>query len=332
MDATRYFLDYAATHPNAKVISMSIKNRGAILPGGHLSDGSYWYDFDSGNFITSSFFKVELPNWVKSFNSEKYVANYMGNTWDTHYPIETYTASGPDDSPYERLLKGKSTPTFPYNLKEMTGEIVDYDLFTYTPFANTFLNDFAIAAIKNEKLGQDNQTDMLCISFSTPDIAGHEFGPYSVEIEDMYIRLDLEIAKLISSLEEQVGENEFTLFLTADHAVVPVPQYLIDKKLPGGYFIKDENIAHLRNAITQEFGGDYLLAVQNNNIYLDHDQIDLSTQFTKSQLIEFVCNEVSTWDHVKRVYNGAQLYLSGATDNWISMVKNGYHHGRRGRD
>ena len=102
------------TYPKAKVISMSIKNRGAILPGGHLSDGSYWYDFASGEFITSSFFASDLPNWVKLFNSEKHVANYMGKTWKTYYPIETYTASGPDDSPYERLLKGKSTPTFPY--------------------------------------------------------------------------------------------------------------------------------------------------------------------------------------------------------------------------
>jgi len=318
------------TYPKAKVISMSIKNRGAILPGGHLSDGSYWYDFASGEFITSSFFASDLPNWVKLFNSEKHVANYMGKTWKTYYPIETYTASGPDDSPYERLLKGKSTPTFPYDLKEMTGIAVDYDLFTYTPFANTFLNDFAMAAIENEKLGQDNQTDMLCISFSTPDIAGHEFGPYSIEIEDMYIRLDIEIAKLISSLEEQVGENEFTLFLTADHAVVPVPQYLIDKKLPGGYFIKDEHIAKLRKSILQEYGDDFVLAVQNNNIYLDHDQIKLSTEFTKTELIKFVINEVSTWDHVKRVYSGTQLYLNAAKDNWMSMVKNGYHHEESG--
>ncbi|MBL1280923.1 MAG: alkaline phosphatase family protein [Fluviicola sp.] len=224
------------TYPNAKVISMSLKNRGAILPGGHLSDGSYWFDFSTGQFITSSFFKKELPKWVLDFNAQKQADNYLEKEWNTILDISEYTESGPDDSPYEHLLPDKTTPTFPYNLKEMTRGQANYDLFTYTPFANTFLTDFAIGSILEEGLGVDNQTDMLCVSYSTPDMVGHAFGPYSVEIEDIYIRLDLEIKRLIEELEKRVGKNEFMLFLTGDHAVVPVPQYLIDNKLPGGYF------------------------------------------------------------------------------------------------
>ena len=184
------------TYPSAKVVSMSIKNRGAILPGGHLSDGSYWFDYKSGKFITSTFFKSELPTWVDQFNSKKYADKYLKQTWEPIMDIGAYGESGPDDSPYEHLLPGKTTPTFPYDLKAMSNDSLNYGLFVYTPFSNTFLTDFAIEAMKNEDMGKDNQTDMLCISYSTPDIIGHAFGPYSVEIEDTYIRLDLEIKKL----------------------------------------------------------------------------------------------------------------------------------------
>ena len=142
-----------------------------------------------------------------------------------------HSISGVDDSPYEHLLPGKLKPTFPYDLKNMsnTEGVTAAGLFPYTPFANTMLADFAIKSIDAEGLGLDDQTDMLCISFSTPDIIGHAFGPYSIEIEDTYLRLDKEIALLLQNLEKKVGKKDFVMFITADHAVVPVPQNLMDK-------------------------------------------------------------------------------------------------------
>ena len=317
------------TYPDAKVVSMSIKNRGAILPGGHLSDGSYWYDFTSGKFITSSFFKKQLPQWVSDFNEEKLPEAYLKKEWNTIMDISLYAESGPDDSPYEHLLPGKTSPTFPYDLKEMTKGVPNYDLFTYTPFANTFLTDFALRSIENEGLGIDNQTDMLCISYSTPDMAGHAFGPYSVELQDIYLRLDLEIQKLIGELEKQLGKGEFTLFLTADHAVVPVPQYLMDKKLPGGYFFKRENIAHLSSLATSKFGKDYILSEDNMNIYLDVDQI-IADDVSYDDIVSFITKEVQSWENVKRAFTGAQLYNSSIDDEWMDMVRKGYHHSESG--
>ena len=317
------------TFPSAKVVSMSIKNRGAILPGGHLSDGSYWYDFDTGKFITSSFFKSELPNWVDKFNNKKYADSYLKQTWEPILDIGSYQESGPDDTPYEHLLPGKTTPTFPYDLKEMTNDSLDFGLFVYTPFANTFLTDFAISAMKNEEMGKDNQTDMLCISYSTPDMAGHAFGPYSVEIEDMYIRLDLEIKKLIKEIEAQVGSDDFVMFLTADHAVVPVPQYLTDHNLPGGYFFINEHLADLKLKLTAKFG-DSLIEDQNNlNIYLNHETIK-----TKGiDLVEaqnFISAEIQTWKGVKRSFTATQLYGASADAEWMDMVRNGVHHEESG--
>lgn len=312
------------TYPSAKVISMSIKDRGAILPGGHLSNGSYWYDYSTGKFITSSFFKSELPKWVNDFNNKNAVDDYLKETWNTILDITAYGESGPDDSPYEGLLPGKTSPTFPYNLKEMTNGVPNYSLFTATPFANTYLADFVIQSIDAEQLGKDEQTDMLCISFSTPDIAGHTFGPYSVELEDIYIRLDLEIGKLIKALNEKVGKDQYVLFLTADHAVVPVPQYLTDKKLPGGYVYLTEKMMQLKKDVESKYGVDLIQDQENLNIYLNHPLMDQKKLDVK-EVSNFIADKVALWEGVKRVFTDAQLRNGNSDDEWLNMIRRGYH-------
>lgn len=320
------------TYPDAKVISMSIKNRGAILPGGHLSDGSYWYDFSNGNMITSTFFKKKLPQWVSDFNAKRYADSYMSGTWDTYYPIETYTESGLDNSPYEHTFPGLEEPVFPYDLKaivEGDTNLTASKLFPYTPFANTFLTGFAVKALENESLGEDDQTDMLCISYSTPDIIGHRYGPYSKEIEDTYIRLDKDIERLIAELNKQVGKGEYVLFLTADHAVVPVPQFLEDNKLPGGYMFKDTNFVQLGAKLDAKFGHNIVDDYDNLNIYLDHDTMALMG-IDYQEAVNMIVHEVYQWEGVKRVFTGHQLYNANVNDPWLNMVRNGYHHSESG--
>ncbi|MDD2984546.1 MAG: alkaline phosphatase family protein [Crocinitomicaceae bacterium] len=311
------------TYPNSKVISVSIKDRSAILPGGHLSDGTYWFDFSSGGFLTSSFFKTELPEWAKNFNAKKTPDSYLKETWNTYFDINSYTESGPDDSPYEHLLKGKKTPTFPYDLKVMTEGKMDYELFTYTPFANTYLADFALEALQKEKLGQGKETDFLAISFSSTDILGHSFGPNSIEIEDMYIRLDLEIAKIIAELEKKVGKENFVLFLTADHAVVPVPQKLIDQQLPGGYLNWKPLVVQLRKEVVAKYGVDFIASRQNSNFYFDREL--LATEKIKLEdAQDFVKSKVKNWENVKSVYTASELENSAADFEWKDMIRRGY--------
>tara|TARA_Y100000589_G_scaffold162041_1_gene153958 strand:- start:20196 stop:21833 length:1638 start_codon:yes stop_codon:yes gene_type:complete len=317
------------TYPNSKVISMSIKNRGAILPGGHLSDGSYWYDYDTGDFITSTFFKEQMPDWVKKFNEDDFIEKQMKGEWNTILDMKEYVESRSDNSKYEHLLPGKKTPTFPYDLNFMSQIGNKYELFVYTPFANNYLTDFAIESIDNEGLGKDGQTDMLCISYSTPDILGHAFGPYSVEIEDMYIRLDLEIKKLIDNLNKKVGEDNFVLFLTADHAVVPVPQYLIDNKLPGGYFFIDECIKTLRDSVIGKYGEDLVLIQKNLNIYLNHNRIN-DLKLDRIEVSKFVAKLIQEFDAVKSVYTADQLYSNPFSNEILDMVSKGYHYRESG--
>jgi len=316
------------TYPAAKVISMSIKDRSAILPGGHLSDGSYWFDYSTGKMITSSFYKKELPIWVNEFNSKEISTESLKKTWNTLYPIETYSESGPDNSPYEVLLSSKKDPTFPYNFAELNQNSKDFSLFTISPFANSYLTNFAMDAISNENLGKDAQTDFLCISYSTPDIAGHAFGPYSVEIEDIYLRLDLDISALLKFLENKFGKNGFTLFLTADHAVVPVPQYLMDKKLPGGYIFMDDKMSQLRKSVKEKFEVDILEAEENQNIYLNRKLID-SLHLSKKAIETFIVNEIKTWNGVKEVYITDDLKDKSEKD-WAGMVSRGYRYDRSG--
>lgn len=317
------------TYADSKVIAVSIKDRSAILPGGHLSDGSYWFDYSTGGFLTSSYFKKELPAWVADFNAQKKPDHYLTQTWNTLLPIEQYTESGPDDTPYEHLLAGKTAPVFPYDLKAMSGDKPNYDLFAYTPFANTYLADFAMAALKQEKLGKGKASDFLCISFSTPDILGHAFGPYSVEIEDLYLRLDLEIAKILKTLETEIGKDNFVFFLTADHAVVPVPQYLTDRKLPGGYLFAAPFVQSLKEKVTAKFGADFIAAEENNNVYFDRNIIrEKGINLHEAQ--DFVKEEVRLWTGVKRVYSAYELESAGADDEWKDMVRRGYRYEESG--
>lgn len=312
------------TYPDAQVVSMSIKNRGAILPGGHISDGSYWFDYVSGDMISSTFYTDKLPDWVSDFNAENYPESVLKGKWETIMDINDYAESGIDNSPYEHLLPGKETPTFPYDLKKMDSTGKNYNLFTSTPMANTYLTSFAIKALENELLGRDGQTDMLCVSYSTPDIIGHSFGPYSIEIEDTYLRLDLEIKRLLNKLDEVIGEGEYTLFLTADHAVVPVPQFYIDNKLPGGYVFLDPLMDELKVKLNNCFGFDPIVTSTNLNIYLN-DTLIQKNKLSNQEVASFIQQEVRNWENVKRVYTADELMDGSYDDIWKMKVKQGFH-------
>ncbi|MFM6947306.1 MAG: alkaline phosphatase family protein [Flavobacteriales bacterium] len=314
--------------PKSKVISVSIKDRSAILPGGHLSDGTYWYDYNSGDFITSTFYMQQLPDWVQRFNA-KFDPTKDLHSWKLLLPESTYQM--PDQSNYEVVLTGKTSATFPYDFQDMIAKgAVANNLFTISPQANEILTELAITALEQENLGQDAFTDFLCISYSTPDIAGHAFGPYSREMEDMYARLDRELQRLFSSLETRYGKDGFVLFLTADHAVVPVPQMLIEKKLPGGYFFLDNHLQVLRDDFIMKYNADLLEFEINQNIYLNLKRID-SLKLDVQEVAEFAANELRKWPEVKTVLTRQEL-LSGAakTDFWGEMLRNGFDLQRSG--
>lgn len=261
-----------ATQRRAKVIGISLKDRGAVLPAGHTPDGAYWFDSKSGKFITSTYYKEALPIWVDNFNKQNLADNYLNQEWKTVYPIEQYKESGPDDSPYETKMKGKDRPVFPYNLKELRKQSPDFDLLTSTPFGNDILAEMAKATIDGEEMGKDEWTDFLTVSFSSPDIVGHAMGPNSVEIEDLYIRLDKNIEDLLNKLDKEVGKGQYLVFLTADHAVADVPQYLKDLKLPAEKMKSAPIEAGLNDFLQSYFPGKKLIeSISNGQVFLNQE-------------------------------------------------------------
>lgn len=256
-----------ATQKKAKVVGVSIKDRAAVLPAGHMPDGAYWFDSNTGTFITSTYYMDALPSWVTTFNSKDLSDALAAKGWQPLLPLDQYTESGPDASPYETPILGKTQDVFPYVIKKG-----DYDAFLHTPFANDYLEEFAKAAIAGEQMGKDDVTDFLCISFSSTDIIGHAVGPEAVEIEDTYLRLDKDIADLMKTLDSTVGQGQYTLFLTADHGVDEVPQYLIDNKLPAGYMTEDLKTG-LNQYLAPYFKGqDMIKSVSNDQVFLDHSR------------------------------------------------------------
>ncbi|MEE2801430.1 MAG: alkaline phosphatase family protein, partial [Bacteroidota bacterium] len=252
------------TQDRAKVIGISIKDRGAILPAGHLADAAFWFKGkDEARFITSDFYKEELPQWVADYNDSGKAKSYL-TEWNTLYPIETYKASGTDLNNYEKPPRGKEKAVFPYDLKELAAENGNYDLLKATPFGNTVVADLAIAALEGEQLGKDDVTDFLAVSFSSTDYIGHQYGVNSVEVMDTYLRLDLEIARFLKELDDKVGVGNYTLFLTADHGAVHVPAYLHDEGLQAGYFDSRTLREKLKDHVKKEFGNDAIIENVSN--------------------------------------------------------------------
>lgn len=313
------------TYPSSKVIGVSLKDRGAILPAGHLANGAYWYDYSTGKFISSSFYFKSLPTWVTDFSAQHPIGSYLAKPWNLLKDSACYYYRKMDDSPYEVLIAGKTKPIFPYTLSELP---FDQQLTNFTAFpeANTYLTDFAVAAMNAENLGKHTTTDFLTISYSTPDIAGHAFGPYSLEMEDMYFRLDNEIARLLTTLDKQVGNGNYVVFLTADHAVVPVPELLKDHQLPGGYLFLADKEKGLRDLSLQTYQVDVVDHIENANIYLKKEF--LNTPLTNNYL-NTLKTAIGQWSETKLVLTKVELQQA-PVNNWAEMMQAGYDPERSG--
>src|ERR1700743_444621 len=219
-----------ATNFRSKVIGIALKDRGGILPAGHTANAAYWFDDKTGNWITSTYYMSDLPQWAQDFNNQKNAETYLKLDWNTLYPIDTYLQSTEDNSKYEGKFKGTDAPTMPVKTSALyKGNL---GLIRSTPYGNTLTLDYAVAAINGEGLGNHDITDFLALSLSSTDYIGHQFGINAVEIEDTYLRLDRDIANFLTFLDAKVGRGNYTVFLTADHGAAHNTQFLKDRGVP----------------------------------------------------------------------------------------------------
>ncbi len=310
---------------NSKTISIAIKDRGSILMGGRKANAAYWfYGKDKGEWVSSKYYMEELPEWVDNFNNSDIVSTYIGE-WNTLYDINSYKESRSDDNNFEKSFKGDPSVTFPYDLNKLKHLNDGYDMLKETPFGNNLTTDFAIEAISNEKLGKDQFTDVLTISYSSTDYIGHNFGVDAKETQDAYLRLDLEIERLLYFLDSYVGENEYTLFLTADHGASKIPAYL------NSIGIKSQNIEEgtvkniLKDVLFKSYGSNQLISkVMNSQIYLNNEIIN-SLNLSFNSIEKTIINTLNQLEYIDKVYTSEDIINGNFDSGYDLLIQNGYN-------
>lgn len=254
----------------SKVVAISYKDRSAILPGGHRPNGAYWFNADAGEFVTSDYYSKELPAWVKKFNSTQRPDQYFNARWERVLPLAAYRRAQEKNLDIQRSPVGRSFPYIVNGGEDKPGRRF-YDAFQYTPFGSEYLEKFARAAIEGEHLGADGFVDLLSVSFSSPDLTGHTYGPDSQEVLDTYVRLDRLIADLLNYLDQKIGLANITLFMTGDHGVSPVPEYAKSLGYDADRLPVRAVPDAVKKALAERFGDEKLyLAFLNEQIFLDH--------------------------------------------------------------
>ena len=266
-----------ATNFRSKVVGVSIKDRGSILPAGHAANAAYWFDGESGSWITSTWYMTDLPKWLKDFNNKDMAKKYLDQNWNTIYPIDTYVQSTNDDNIYEETYKGIDKVKFPIKTSDLVKKN-GLGLIRSTPYGNTLTLDVAKLVIENEQMGNNQVTDFLAVSLSSPDYIGHQFGPNSVKVEDNYLRLDKDLSDFFAYLDQKVGKGNYTVFLTADHGGAHNGQFLKDNKIPAGNWNTKMINEGLNKFLSGKFGADNLvLSLNNYQVNYNYKQISSST-------------------------------------------------------
>ncbi|PKP22461.1 MAG: alkaline phosphatase family protein [Bacteroidetes bacterium HGW-Bacteroidetes-21] len=321
-----------STLMKGKVIGVSLKDRAAILPAGHTANAAYWYDSDSGNMITSSHYMKQLPKWVLDFNAKKLADVYLDRLWTPLLPIEQYTESLPDSNKFEYGF-GNGQSVFPYDLafiskKDKTSR--NYEVLMDTPFGNTLTKDFAIATIMNEELGKDDIPDMLTVSFSSTDYMGHRYNPYSVEMEDVYLRLDKEIAHLIEFIETEVGKENVVIFLTADHGSSQHPDYMKSIKYPQGKFNPSYSMTLLKSYLNAVYGqGEWVMEYIDGQIYLNHNLIE-DSKLSLKEVQEKTADFMIQFNGIANAMSAYSMVNTPFSDGIFKFMQNSFNQERSG--
>ena len=230
-----------ATGGKARVFAVSLKDRAAVLPAGFAGDAAYWIDPKTGAWITSTYYRQDLPEWASNFNNSHRADKYWNREWkdaDGHSLGSTAPRGGQD---------GKAAGF--------------YEVVGATPFANEYQLEFAKELVLYEKLGAGRATDLLAISLSANDILGHRVGPDSPQMRSMALELDRQLAEFITFLGHQVGLANVWMALSADHGVAPLPEFARQLRLPAENLDISAKRAQINSLLSRKYNrtADYLL-------------------------------------------------------------------------
>ncbi|MBL7786368.1 MAG: alkaline phosphatase family protein [Chitinophagales bacterium] len=316
----------------SKVIGVALKDRSAVFPAGRGGNAAYWYDAANGAFVTSSYYGMtQLPEWLQRFNARKLADKYLSEKWETLLPIEQYARyCAADNTAYEHVFEGETTSSFPHDLPKIFQTSGDYEILRSTPAGSHLTKDIAIAALEGEKLGKNGMTDMLTVSFSSPDIIGHGFGPQSIEVMDCYLRLDQDIADLLTYLDQHYQQQEVLVFLTADHGAAQNIGYMKDHRLSAGSVSESGIETQFRDFSKKRWNGqDFVLAYSSQQLYLDHTkitQLGISLADVQQQFADFALQ----FDGVAQTITASNLRNNDYSQGILYFVQNGFYAKRSG--
>jgi predicted AlkP superfamily pyrophosphatase or phosphodiesterase len=291
----------------SKVIGVSIKDRSAILPVGHMADGAYWIDADSNRWVSSSYYMKKLPAWVKDVNDTRPIQKYLGQTWNA---VDAQAGA----KPFCSMAAGTEV--------EFCGPIET------TPWGNEMIEEFAEQALVKEQMGKHPGTDILAVSFSSNDYVGHKLGPDAPEVRDMSIRTDRLLGKFFDFVDAQVGAENVLVVLTADHGVGPVPEVNAARHMPGGRLNNAAVVKAAQEALAAKYGeGKWVESSATSatgSIYLNRGLIE-SKKLSLAEVEETAAAAMLTTPHVYRVYTGEAISTGRVSDDYITTtIRNGY--------
>lgn len=293
-----------------KVIGVSFKDRSAILPAGHMADAAYWFDSDTNHFVTSTYYMKELPEWVNVINSERPIWKYLGVPW---LPVN----AKPGDRPFCSMAAG--------------GDLPHCGAIEATPFGNEMLENFAEQAIQHENLGAHDGTDLLALSLSSNDYAGHALGPDAPEIRDISIRTDQLLGKLMDFIDARIGQGKCLVVLTADHGVAPVPEVNEARKMPGGRLDHTQYSRSLADTLTARFGpGPWFAWDATGFFYLNQETLTRNKADAR-EVRRFAAETARSLPHIARVFTRDELEKAeGVADPVGRAVLLGFYASRWG--
>ena len=307
----------------AKVVGVSVKDRGAISMAGH-SGTAYWFSKANGEFVTSTYYLDEYPGWVNAFNDAKPAQQFAGTTWELLHDQDSYRFGDSDDRAWETDVGGFGR-TFPHSFGDGTSKYFTTWL-TLSPPGDKLVLDFAKQALVEEQLGQDAVTDYLSVSFSSTDYVGHVFGPSSLEAEDNILRLDRTLADLLAFVDKQVGLENTLIVLSADHGGPDTPGYLKSLKIPAGYVDPDSwdkaaAIARIKTAF--KIDGDLIAAYDHPYVYFS-DAVKNNPRIDQDALEAAVVEELSKFQGVSLAVSSSALRRGNLpdTDLYRAVVNN----------
>ena len=285
---------------DSKVIGVSIKDRSAILPAGHMADAAYWYDNESNQWVTSSYYREELPAWAAGINAQQTYKKYADAKW---LPFDAK-----DDSAKPFCTMTRGTPL------RFCGPI------EATPWGNEMIESFAEAALSGENLGRHNSTDILAVSFSSNDYVGHAVGPDDPAVRDISIRTDRLLGKLIDAAERRAGAGNVLVVLSADHGVAPIPEVNQSRKMPAGRIKPAELIEKINSALTARFGeGKWVLSNSPTMPYLNLPLIE-QHKLDPAEVERVAAQAAVSEPHIARVYTRHDVLAGRVQQDPISRA------------